>query len=117
MRNQIRKEVKCQMCDFEDVKIISKYPLSQAIEDEVLIKLCDIRWGVEIKPFVVTSHLLGGIGRDKVMKVWDEYVKWRQEVMPKLKEEDQMFVTKVDGEKVWIIENGTAFTAMFPEDY
>ena len=51
------------------------------------------------------------------MKVWDEYVTWRQTIMPKLKEEDQMFVTKVDGKKVWVIEDGAAFTAMFPEDY
>ena len=35
----------------------------------------------------------------KAMKVWDEYVKWRQEVMPKLAEEDQMFVTKCRWEK------------------
>ena len=47
----------------------------------------------------------------------DEYVIWRQTVMSKLKEEDQMFVTKVDGQKVWVIEDGAAFTAMYPEDY
>jgi hypothetical protein len=51
------------------------------------------------------------------MTVWDKYVTWRQTVMPKLKEEDQMFVTKVGGKKVWVIEDGAAFTAMFPEDY
>ena len=51
------------------------------------------------------------------MKVWDEYVKWRQEVMPKLVEEDQMFVTQIDGKKVWVIEDGVAFTAMYPEGY
>jgi hypothetical protein len=51
------------------------------------------------------------------MKVWDEYVAWRINVMPRLKEEDQMFVTHVDDKKVWLIEDGAAFTAMFPEDY
>jgi hypothetical protein len=105
------------MCDFEDVEIISKYPLSQALEDGMLIKLCDIRSGIEIKPLVATSHLLDEIERDQVMKVWDEYVAWRQNVMPKLKEEDQMFVTKVNGKKIWVIEDGATFTAMFPEDY
>jgi hypothetical protein len=105
------------MCQFEDVEIISKYPLDQAIEDGMIAKLCDIRFGIEIKPWVTTSHLLDEIGRDKVMKIWDEYVTWRQTTMPKLKEEDQMFVTKVNGKKVWIIEDGAAFTAMFPEDY
>ena len=105
------------MCQFEDVEIISSWPLSRAIEDELIVKLCDIRWGIEIKSLVATSHLLAEIDRDKVMKVWDEYVIWRQTIMPKLKEEDQMFVTKIDGKKVWVIEDGAAFTAMFPEDY
>ena len=105
------------MNDFENVEIIAAYPLSQALEDGVLVKLCDIRFGIEIKPLVATSHLLGGMGKDKVMKVWDEYVKWREEIMPRLTEEDQMFVTHVDGKKIWVIEDGAAFTAMFPEDY
>jgi hypothetical protein len=105
------------MCDFEDVEIIVKYPLGQALEDGVLVKLCDIRFGIEIKPLVATSHLLNEIKRDQVMKVWDEYVKWRQEIMPKLKEEDQMFVTKVNGKKVWVMEDGAAFTVLLPEDY
>jgi hypothetical protein len=88
------------MCQFEDVEIIAAYPLSQALEDGVLIKLCDIWFGIEIKPLVATSHLLEETHRDQVMKVWDEYVTWRQTVMPKLKEEDQMFVTKINGKKV-----------------
>jgi hypothetical protein len=105
------------MCQFEDVEIIDAYPLSQALADGILVKLCDIRFGIEIKPLVATSHLLAEIDRESVMKVWDEYVTWRQTIMSKLKEEDQMFVTKVNGKKVWIIEDGAAFTAMFPEDY
>jgi hypothetical protein len=67
------------MCDFENIEIIATYPLRQALADGVLVKLCDIRFGIEIKPLVTTSHLLGEIGKDKIMKVWDEYVKWRQE--------------------------------------
>jgi hypothetical protein len=105
------------MAIFEDVEIIDAYPLNQAIADGVLVKLCAVRFGIEVKPFVATSHLLDEIGRDKVMKVWDAYVSWRQNIMPKLAEEDQMFVTKIDGKKVWVIEDGAAFTAMFPEDY
>jgi hypothetical protein len=105
------------MCDFEDIEIISKYSISQAIDDGVLVKLCDIRFGIEIKPFVTTSHLLEEVGKEKIMTVWDEYIQWRKTVMPRLKEEDQMFVTKVNGQKVWVIEDGAGFTAMFPEDY
>ena len=36
------------MCDFDNVEIIATYPLSQALEDGVLVKLCDIRFGIEI---------------------------------------------------------------------
>ena len=105
------------MSQFEDAEIIAAYPLNQALADGVLVKLCDIRFGTEIKPFVATSHLLDEITRDQVMNVWDEYVTWRQTIIPKLKEEDQMFVTKVNGKKVWLIEDGATFTAMYPEDY
>jgi hypothetical protein len=105
------------MCDFENVEIISKYPMSQAIADGMLVKLCDIRFGIEIKPLVATSHLLEEIGQEKAMQVWDEYVAWRQTVMPRLPVEDQMFVTQVNGRKVWLIEDGAGFTAMYPEDY
>ncbi len=37
--------------------------------------------------------------------------------MPTLPEEDQMFVTTMDGEKVWLLEDGAAFTMLYPEDY
>ena len=115
---QMGKEVEINiMCQFEDVEIISKYPMSQAIADGILVKLCDVRFGIEIKPLVATSHLFDEIGQEKIMEVWDEYVKWRQTIMPRLAEEDQMFVTKVNNQKVWVIEDGAGFTAMYPEDY
>jgi hypothetical protein len=105
------------MCDFEDVEIIASYPLGQAIEDGVLVKLSDIRWSTVTKPLIATSNILGGIGRDKIMEVWQQYIDWRTNVMPTLPEEEQMFVTKVDGQKVWLIEDGASFTVMLPEDY
>jgi hypothetical protein len=37
--------------------------------------------------------------------------------MPTLPEEDRMFVTSINGKKVWVIEDGQAFTMMYPEDY
>jgi len=37
--------------------------------------------------------------------------------MPTLPEEDQMFVTTMNGEKVWLIEDGDAFTMLYSEDY
>ena len=105
------------MCDFEDTEIISVYPLSQAVADGILVKLCDIRFGKVIKPLVATSNLLSEISREKIMETWNEYVAWRQNIMPYLREEEQIFVTKVNSKKVWLIEDGAAFTIMYPEDY
>ena len=37
--------------------------------------------------------------------------------METLPEEEQMFVTKMSGEKIWLLEDEAAFTMMYPEDY
>jgi len=37
--------------------------------------------------------------------------------MPTLPEADQLFSTTMDGEKVWLLEDGQAFTMLYPEDY
>jgi hypothetical protein len=37
--------------------------------------------------------------------------------MPNLPEEERTFVTKMNLKKVWVIEDGAAFTMMYPEDY
>jgi len=34
-----------------------------------------------------------------------------------LPEEEQLFVTTMNGNKIWLIEDGAAFTMMYPEDY
>jgi hypothetical protein len=34
-----------------------------------------------------------------------------------LPEEEQLFHTSMNGQNVWVIEDGTAFTLMYPEDY
>ena len=105
------------MSNFEDWEVIVTYTQKQAIEDGILAKLCDIRWNGVIKPYIATTHVLGDIGHDSAMEIWKEFVGWRTHVMPHLPEEDQLFYTGVDGEKVWIVEDGSAYTIMYPEDY
>jgi hypothetical protein len=34
-----------------------------------------------------------------------------------LPEEEQMFVTEIDGKNVWVIEDQQAITILYPEDY
>lgn len=99
--------------------IISVYTLQQAVEDGVLVELFKNRWQKLNggKPIVVTNHLHSEISLAGLMEIWNEYVEWRAKVMPTLPEEDQMFVTTMNDKKVWVIEDGQAFTLLYPEDY
>jgi hypothetical protein len=51
------------------------------------------------------------------MEIWNEFVHWQQHVMPTLPEAERLFHTTMDGETVWVIEDGVAFTLMYPDDY
>jgi hypothetical protein len=103
--------------DFGD--LISVYSLERAIEDGVLVEVFKNRWQElsQGKPIVATSHLFSQVSLAGLLEIWNEYVKWRTNVMPTLPEADQMFVTTMDGEKVWVLEEGAAFTMLYSEDY
>ena len=99
--------------------IIYSYTLKQAVEDGTLAEICKNRWE-ELsggKPIVATAHLYNEVSLAGLMEIWNEYVHWRKNVMPTLPEAEQMFVTKMNGNKVWVMEDGDAFTLMYPEDY
>jgi len=107
------------MNDFTDQNIISAYTMQQAIEDGVLVEIFKNR-RKELsgdKPIVATSHLFEEVSLAGLQEIWNEYVQWRRDVMPTLPEEDQLFTTKMNGEVVWVIEDGAAFTLMYPDDY
>ena len=100
-------------------KVVSVYSLEQAIADGVLVELVKPRWKQLSggKPIVATAHLFSEISLAGLMEIWNEYVEWRKNIMPTLPEEEQMFVTTMNGEKVWLIEDGDAFTMLYSEDY
>ena len=99
--------------------VIYSYPLEQAIEDGVLVAVFKKRWDVlsSGKPIVATSHLFESVSLAALVEIWNEFVHWRKTVMSTLPEEEQMFVTKVNNESIWVIEDGQAFTLLYPEDY
>ena len=100
-------------------KVVSVYSLERAIKDGVLVEVFKNRWK-ELsggKPIVATAHLFNQVSLAGLFEIWNEYVAWRKNVVPTLPEEDQMFVTTMNGEKVWLIEDGDAFTMLYPEDY
>ena len=102
-----------------DNNVVFAYTLQQAIEDGVLIEIFKNRWQ-ELsggKPIIATEHLFNSVSLAALQEIWNEYVIWREKTMQTLPEEDRMFVTSMNGKKVWLIEDGQAFTMMYPEDY
>ena len=104
---------------FKDAQVISTYTLQQAIDDGVLVEVFKNRWP-ELssgKPIVATSHLFNEVSLAALLEIWNEFVDWNRNIKPTLPESEQMFVTEIDGKKIWLIEDGAAYTILFPEDY
>jgi hypothetical protein len=101
------------MCDFEDMDIISRYTRQQAVADGILVEVLRFNG----KPVVATTHIAQELGLDELLAIWREYRYWEKAVKPILPEEEQMFATGANGKRVWVIEDGEAFTLMYPEDY
>jgi len=107
----------------DEATIISEYSLEQAIADGVLVEVFgyNIKDFVERytngKPVVATANLFNQVSQSDLTELWNKYVEWRLNVKDVLPEEDQMFVTEIKGENVWVIEDGQAITMMYPEDY
>ncbi len=99
--------------------VISEYSLEQAIEDGVLVEVFKNRWDElsQGKPIVATANLFSQVSLAGLLEIWNEFVAWRTNVMPKLPEADQLFATTMNGDKIWLLEDGAAFTILFPEEY
>ena len=103
----------------EDTNIVSVYSLEQAIKDGVLVEVFKPKWQqlTQGKPIVATAHLFNQASQSDFTDLWNKYVEWRHNVKELLPEEDQLFVTELDGKNVWVIEDGQAITMMYPEEY
>jgi hypothetical protein len=107
------------MIIFDDAEVISTYPLDKAIKDGVLVEIFKNRWE-ELsngKPIVATAYLFNEVSLAGLMEIWNEYVQWQKLVRPTLPEEQHLFATTMNSKTVWVIEDGAAFTLMYPEDY
>ena len=98
------------------------YSLEQAIADGVLVEVFKNRWKQLSggKPIVATEHLYSEVSLTGLFEIWNEYVAWRQKPEVHHQDEyddDETFVTKMNGNDIWLIEDGNAFTMMYPEDY
>jgi hypothetical protein len=64
-----------------------------------------------------TSHLFDEVSLAGLIDIWNEFVHWQKHVMPTLPEEERLFHMIVDGKTVWVIEDGAAYSLMYPDDY
>jgi len=99
--------------------VVYEYTLQQAIADGELVELFKDRWEELTggKPIVATRHIYTEFNESAFQYIWDMYVHWAKHVEPSLPEEERMFSTKMHDKTVWVIEDGQAFTILFPEDY
>ncbi len=102
-----------------DDTVIIEYTLQQAIEDGEMAEIFKNRWQQlsNGKPIVATAHLFNEVSLAGLREIWNEYVVWREKTMPTLPEQERLFVTSMNGNKVWVMEDGQAFTLLYPEDY
>ena len=104
--------------DEEFGEVVSVYSLEQAIEDGVLVEVFKDRWQQLSggKPIVATAHLFSHVSLADLFGIWNEYIDWRN-LPPMIPEEEQMYITEMDGKTIWLLEDGAAFTMLYPEDY
>ena len=98
----------------EGFNIIYSYSLQNAIEDGVLIEVFKNRWQ-ELsggKPIVASERLHSSVSSAALQEIWNGFVLWQ-----KTKPNDRMFVTEMNGDKIWLMEDAVAFTMMYPSDY
>lgn len=102
-----------------DFVIVHGYGLEQAIADGLLVPIFENRWS-ELssgKPIVMTAAIANEFSLAAMQEVWNAFVHWRRDIMPTLPEDEQLFSTTINDSAIWVIDDGVAFTVLFPEDY
>ena len=104
---------------FDYDEVITTYSLKQAVEDGVLVEISRNCWDKLSggKPIVATAHLFENVSLAGLREIWNGFAYWKRHVESALPEEERLFATKMDQVTVWVIEDGAAFTLMYPEDY
>lgn len=102
-----------------DTDVIYMYTLAQAVADCVLVEIFKRRWTQLSggKPMVATAAVFQDISLAGLIEIWKKFVHWRKFVEPTLREEDRLFKTEMNSKTVWVLEDGQAFTILYPEDY
>jgi hypothetical protein len=94
--------------------VISSYTWQQAVEDGVLAEVFKDRWEqlTKGKPIIATQGVISNFSMSAIMEIWNAFVEYR-----KTNPNTTHFTTKMNNKTVWLIDDGTTFTIMYPEDY
>lgn len=104
---------------WDDAPIVSSYGWQQGVEDGLLVKCFENRWPTLSagKPILATAGVVNAFSTAALIEIWNAYAKWRKDVEQTLPEEDRLFSTEMNGETIWVIEDGATFTMLFREEY
>ena len=99
--------------------VIATYTREQALEDGVLVEIFTDVWFFLTggRPILATAAISADYSLGTLAAIWDQFVDWRRDVMPTLPEEDQLFKTEINEKTIWVLEDGQAFTILYPSDY
>ena len=94
--------------------VIVAYTLPEAIADGVLYPIGQ----VGTLPLTATRGIYHDLPMTELENIAHDFVTWQSLVEPTLPEEDRMFIFEAsNGKKIWVIDDGSAVTILYPEDY
>jgi hypothetical protein len=107
------------MSIFDPDEVITICSLKEAIEDGVLVEIFKKKWGQlsDGKPIVASAHLVESVSSRGLREIWKEFDHWKEDVKDTLPEEEQLFSMDMDGQTIWVIDEGVGYILMYPEDY
>jgi hypothetical protein len=99
--------------------VIFSYTWQEALDDGVLYRL----WRDDLvlppgKPVLATIGVYTEIDDAERRALFAQYLAWKANVEPTLPEEERMFVaTARNGKTVWVIDDGSVVTLLYPDEY
>lgn len=107
------------MNQVEQANVIFSYSWQEAVDDGLLFRL----WADDLespagKPVLATVGVWHDLQPDEQRRLIADYLVWHESAEPTLPEEERLFsATASTGEKVWVIDDGSVVTLLYPHEY
>jgi hypothetical protein len=69
------------------------------------------------KPVLATAGIMEDFGTVELLGIWREFKIWQKDIEPTLPEEERLFSTTKHNQKIWVVDNGSCATILYPEEY